>query len=273
MQNENWLIEQIEAYVANYPKEQGTQTRWQTPLLATVAATDPRLTEIKKQVGPKHLLPQDLLPGARSVICYFLPFAPEIGRSNQAEAQCSDEWAWAYVETNQLINDLNRYLQEELGKRGYIAAVTPATHNFDEQTLLSNWSHRHLAVLAGLGSIGLNQMLITDKGCCGRLGSLVSDLELNIQPPALSPACLYYFDQSCRQCIIRCPTGALTESSFDRFKCYAHLLQNVELHQPKGYVDACGKCVSRIPCAFVNPVKKRQTSLNKETKPKELIKL
>ncbi len=264
MQKENWLGELIEAYVANYPKEQGTLSHWQTPLLATVAASDPRLAELKKQVGPKHLLPQDLLPGARSVICYFLPFDPEIGRSNQAEAYSSDEWAWAYLETNQLISDLNRHLQEEISKRGYTAAVTPATHNFDEQTLCSNWSHRHLAVLAGLGSIGLNQMLITDKGCCGRLGSLVTDLELNIRSVAENPACLYYFDQSCRQCVIRCPTGALTESSFDRFKCYAHLLQNAELHQPKGYVDACGKCVSRIPCAFLNPVKKRQISLNKK---------
>lgn len=258
MKNEDWLINLIEAYVGHYPQWKKTRSSWQIPLIVAVDATDLRFAELKKQVGSSHLLPQDLLPSARSVICYFLPFATAIGRSNKEGTYSSDEWACAYLETNQLINDLNRHIQEEMGKLGHNAAVTPATHNFDQNTLLSNWSHRHIAVLAGLGSMGLNRMLITDKGCCGRLGSLVSDMELNIQSAAESSACLYYFNQSCRKCIIRCPNGALSEGSFDRFKCYKLLLQNVEVHQNKGYVDACGKCASQIPCAFSNPVQKLQ---------------
>jgi hypothetical protein len=32
--------------------------------------------------------------------------------------------------------------------------VDPATYNFDPQTLVSRWSHKSVAVIAGLGSFG-----------------------------------------------------------------------------------------------------------------------
>ncbi|PKM77908.1 MAG: (Fe-S)-binding protein [Firmicutes bacterium HGW-Firmicutes-15] len=256
MNNNDWLIHLIREYVENYPQLKKTHTCWKDPLVGVVNANDPRFAELKEQVGPFHLIPQDLLPAAKTVICYFLPFISVISRSNKAGNHCSDEWAYAYLETNQLIEDLNCYVQEQMNQRGHVAVVTPATHNFDQKTLLSNWSHRHIAVIAGLGTIGLNNMLITDYGCSGRLGSFVSDMELTATPSCDMNACLYYFNKSCLQCIKNCPAGALLESAFDRHKCYELLLQNSEFHRNKGYVDACGKCVSHIPCAFTNPVKR-----------------
>lgn len=223
--------------------------------MAVAAADDPRFMDLTKQVGPGHLLPQDLLPGARSVICYFLPFAENISRSNKSGERCSDEWAYAYVETNRLINDLNAYIQQELSYEGYRAAVTPPTHNFDEKTLLSDWSHRHIAVIAGLGTMGLNQMLITDQGCCGRLGSLATDMELAPSPPPAYSGCLYFYNESCLLCIRNCTQGALQIDGFDRHKCYGLLLQNADIHKEKGFADACGKCLSNVPCSFSNPVK------------------
>lgn len=263
MDKNDWLINIIKDYVNNYPQFNNTQTVWKTPLIAVAAANDPMLWELKTQVGPNHLLAQDLLPEAKSIICYFLPFASTVGRSNKPSEPCSDQWALAYLETNRLINDLNTHIQAELTGRGYLAAVTPATHNFDEKTLLSNWSHRHIAVIAGLGTMGLNRMLITDQGCCGRLGSLVTDMPFSPTPRSDVSACLYSYNDSCRQCVKNCPQEALRENQFDRHKCYELLLQNAELHKDKGFADACGKCVSHIPCSFINPVKKllaRQSS-------------
>ena len=256
MENNDWLLLLIKEYAKNYPQSNNTQTVWKEPLVAVTGACDPMFMELKAQVGPAHLLPQDLLPEAKSVICYFLPFASTIGRSNKPDEPCSDQWALAYLETNGLIKDLNAHIEAELARKGYLSAVTPATHNFDQKTLLSNWSHRHIAVIAGLGTIGLNRMLITDQGCCGRLGSLVTDMPLTPTPrPAIS-ACLYLHDESCLQCIKNCPQDALQVNQFDRHKCYDLLLQNVKIHKDKGYADACGKCVSHVPCSFINPVKK-----------------
>jgi len=256
VENSDWLILLIQAYVKNYTQLNNTQTGWKDPLLAVADACDPGFMELKSQVGPAHLLPHDLLPDAKSVICYFLPFASTIGRSNKPSKPCSDQWAFAYLETNRLIKDLNTHIQEELIRKGYHAAVTPATHNFDEKTLLSNWSHRHIAVIAGLGTVGLNRMLITAQGCSGRLGSLVTDMPLTPTPRSDVSACLYTYNGSCLQCIKNCPQDALQENQFDRRKCYELLLQNAEIHADKGFADACGKCLSYVPCSFTNPVNK-----------------
>ncbi len=133
---------------------------------------------MKEIVAPAHLEPCDLLRGAQTVICYFIPFSEEVVCSNIKGSFSSREWGVAYLETNNLIEDLNQNLKKELSKLGAGAALIPATHNFNEETLLSNWSHRHVAFMAGLGNLGINNMLITEKGCCGRIGSVVTTLEL-----------------------------------------------------------------------------------------------
>ncbi|WP_338094171.1 hypothetical protein [Methanorbis furvi] len=38
------------------------------------------------------------------------------------------------------------------------------------------WSHRHFAVLAGLGTFGVNNMLITRMGCYGRVSSFAASI-------------------------------------------------------------------------------------------------
>ena len=256
MKDSDWLKLLTQDYVKNYPSRNNTQSVWKDPLVAVADACDSGFMELKSQVGPTHLIPHDLLPDAKSVICYFLPFASTIGRSNKPSEPCSDQWAFAYLETNRLIKDLNTHIQKEILRKGYLTVVTPATRNFDEKTLLSNWSHRHVAVIAGLGTMGLNRMLITAQGCSGRLGSLVTDMPLTPTPRADVSTCLYTYNKSCRQCIKNCPQGALQEKQFDRHKCYELLLQNAEIHADKGFADACGKCVSYVPCSFTNPVNK-----------------
>ena len=79
MENSDWLILLIQDYVNNYTQLNNTQTVWKDPLFAFADAWDPGFIELKLQVGPAHLMPHDLLPGAKSVICYFLPFASTIG--------------------------------------------------------------------------------------------------------------------------------------------------------------------------------------------------
>lgn len=256
------IIRLIQDYVKSYHCERGTHTLWQKPLVAFARADDPKFSDLEQQVAPSHLLPVDLLPTARSVICYFLPFHRDIARSNNEGEYCSDPWAFAYLESNQLIQDLNDHLRDQLCLLGHESATTPATHNFSPETLLSNWSHRHIALIAGLGTFGLNHMLITEKGCCGRLGSLVTSLVLSPTPVSTNQSCLYYLDQGCMKCVKSCPSQALQKDSFDRFRCYDHLLKNTEIHQAKGWVDACGKCLTRLPCSFIDPAEKARQKLS-----------
>lgn len=231
---------------------------WRAPIVGAVSASRVVAARLREIASPTHLLPSDLLVGARSVVCFFVPFAKEVSDGNSSGDDASAGWGRAYVRTNRLIAEIGEGIAASLASLGYRAATVPATHNFDEETLLSDWSHRHLAYLAGIGSFGLNNMLITDSGAAGRLGSAVTDVPL--AGPAPAPArerCLAKLDGSCRACIARCPVGALSHGTFNRRACYDVCLRNARRLTDVGYADVCGKCVVALPCSLRDPTRGR----------------
>lgn len=255
---ENLVRKLIIDYVNRYPALKKTSTLWQEPLIAFAAADDNLFTVVAEDISPTHAVPSDLLADAQTVITYFIPFAKDIVISNTAGQETSREWAVAYIETNQLILDLNAYIHDQLRQHHYQASILPATHNFDKQKLLSDWSHRHAAFIAGLGTFGLNNMLITERGCCGRVGSIVTTLKLQPSLRMQEENCLYRRQGLCKKCIERCVNGALKETSFDRHLCYNRCLYNAEVYNELGLADVCGKCLVNLPCSFINPTKRMQ---------------
>jgi epoxyqueuosine reductase QueG len=246
----------IKQFVQHYSKMKDVETKWTEPLVTYADANDEMFNRLKDIVSPSHALPRDLLPDARTVVAYFIPFHEDIIRSNEEGRECSRAWAKAYIETNQLILDLNTFIKKELQNLGYKTNITPATHNFDSEKLISDWSHRHVAVIAGLGKFGLNNMLITDKGCCGRIGTFIVDA--NIEPTKRKDQenCLYKNMNVCKKCVERCVNGALGIHDFNRGKCYEMCLHNDKVHSDIiGLTDACGKCLVNLPCSTTNPVK------------------
>lgn len=245
----------IREFVKHYDETKDVQTKWKDPLITYAYAMDEKFYDLKKIVSPSHALPKDLLPEAKTVVAYFIPFDDNIVRSNIEGRECSKIWGQAYIDTNQLILDLNTYIKEELNKLGYKSNIIPATHNFDEKKLISDWSHRHVAFIAGLGSFGINNMLITDYGTCGRVGTFITDLEIEPTKRRNKENCLYKHAKMCKKCVDRCVNDALKVDSFDRHKCYEMCLYNDKYHSDMGLVDVCGKCLVNVPCAIRNPVK------------------
>jgi epoxyqueuosine reductase QueG len=248
----------IESFVRDQVNRAETRTDYREPLVGFASADDPRFPQLRAIAGPSHLLPDDLLPGARSVVSFFLPFARRIVRANREHlSEAVQEWALAYMETNELIDHIGRELVTALSERGVEAVAEPATHNYDPDSLAAGWSHKSVAAIAGLGSFGLHHMLITDAGCAGRLGSLVVDTPLE---PTLSPIdphrerCLYFHDRSCTVCLERCPVGALTETGLDKHRCNERPPLTAAYHfRESGLADVCGKCATG-PCAFQSAV-------------------
>jgi epoxyqueuosine reductase len=247
----------LDAAIHRLVAEADTVTEYREPLVGFAAADDPRFAGLRRVAEPSHLLPTDLLPGARSVVSFFLPFALWVVEANAREKeQVAREWAVAYVETNALIGRITAHLTEALAQRHVRAAAEPATHNFDPVSLVSRWSHKSVAVIAGLGSFGLHQMVITNAGCAGRFGSLVLDAELPVEPVAPRERCLYFHDGSCLECVLRCPAGALDASApLDKQACYRRLLDVTREYEELGLVDVCGKCAIG-PCS-VEPALRR----------------
>lgn len=240
-------------FVGDYSVENGTATDWDEPLVAFADANDSLFLKLRAVVSETHSLPTSLLADAKTVVAYFVPFKKEVALSNVGGSDCSREWAVAYIETNKLIVDLNRSLSQDLESSGFKSVILPPTHNFNEEELISDWSHKHVAYVAGLGNFGLHHMLITEKGCCGRLGSLITNVNIKPTERPNREFCLYKYNGSCKKCIENCMFEALKVDSFDRHRCYEICLSNAESYSKLGLADVCGKCVCVVPCSFGNP--------------------
>lgn len=254
---DNTSIEKIiRDFVASYPDDKRVETIWGEPIVRFASADDPLFDQFKGIIRPTHATPRELLLDANSVVVYFLPFPPKLHRENfETGYYCSRSWAVAYVETNQVISDINQQIKRELEASGHRAALIPPTHNFDGETLMSDWSHRHVAYVAGIGRFGVHNLIITEKGCTGRLGSLVTDLALDPSPRPQGEFCLHKAGIECLRCVERCQYGALYADRFDRRACYRQCLVNDRHHSNLALTDVCGKCSARVPCSTTNPVK------------------
>lgn len=249
------IVETITTTVDVASRQAEINAAWKTPIVGFADTRDPLFNQLKRAVRPSHSLPGSLLPGARTVVAYFLPFDAAIARSNHRGSFSSHAWAVAYIETNRLIAEINERINSLLESDGFHGTRLPATHNFDEEQLMSDWSHKHVAYIAGIGSFGHHHMLITDQGCCGRLGSVVTDAIIAATPRSDQERCLFKYDGSCGKCQQRCPAEALGADPFHRHACYDRLLENARLHKRHGLADVCGKCAAIVPCSFRNPVK------------------
>ncbi|APC80214.1 hypothetical protein [Clostridium botulinum] len=259
------ITEMIRNFVKEYEQKNDISTKWGEPLVGFADANHPYILNLKELITQTHKLPTDVLSDASIVIAYFIPFTKELANTNRIAGDISSpEWALAYEETNAMFVKLNEYIISELRKIGYHAGISPEASTFDQKILKSNWSHRHFAKVAGLGTFGINNMLITKIGCCGRYSTIVTNLDVKPDSPLEDEFCLYKKNKSCGICVKHCPSGALTLDGYDRHKCYVVLRKNAELYTEFGssYTnksgdhpnsvgsEVCGKCVVNTPCTF-----------------------
>lgn len=251
------MVTFITDFVRSYPEKYHTETVWREPVIGFANADDPLFFELKHIIGPDHALPFELLEGAKSVIVYFIPFSKETIQSNISKTESSREWDYANIETNFLLSDLNKLLYDVLNAQGYRASLLPPTYNYDEDELVSDWSHKSAAYIAGIGRFGINHVLITDKGCCGRIGSVITNLEFIPTPRSEKEYCLYKYNKSCGKCIKKCVAQAFCISQgtvlYDRHRCNEQIYNQAVPRYPIGNGDACGKCMCGVPCSFRNP--------------------
>jgi epoxyqueuosine reductase QueG len=245
-------------FVEDDPARIGTNDWWSTPLVAA-APVDNRFEQLPNIASDDHLHPHDLLSTAKTVVVFFIPFNKQLVKENEAGDRPCRNWGVAYVQTNDLIGRLGEAIRDLLVEQGFKSGLTPATHNFDESKLMARWSHKHLGYLVNLGRFGVHNMLITPKGCAGRLGSLVTEAQIGERPLiATAEACLLKAGKDCGKCIQACPVEALAENDFDRRGCWNRLNENRDtmdyLSDLPESTHVCGKCAAMMPCSFLNPV-------------------
>lgn len=203
-------------------------------------------------------------PQELSVISWVLPIHRATRESNRSQTEIpSKPWAHTRHYGEQFNNALRRFVVDLLRDMGY-KATAPMTEPFfrrftNENGLVSNWSERHIAYVAGLGTFSLSDGFITERGIAHRCGSVVTTLPLKpTARTALQPYgnCLFYHDKSCRICIDRCPAGAISEKGHDKARCEEYLYHEIGFVREKYGVEVagCGLCQTGVPCEFDNPV-------------------
>ena len=251
---------------------------FEEPLVQFADGDDPLFTDYKKIIAPTHLTPREALalalnkspqdlPAHLSVISWVLPITQKTRRSNQQQTIIPSRW-WSYTRWygEKFNSALREHVVKFLTDKGYLAAAPFLQPYFkvdtNEKGDYSNWSERHIAYVAGLGTFSLNDGFITEKGMAHRCGSVVINLELPASPhKAVNHLsnCLFYVNQTCKACIPRCPAGAITENGHDKIRCKRYQWEDINYIKKEYGVEVagCGLCQTKVPCEFRNPVRKK----------------
>lgn len=235
----------LESSEANRPAALGGIRIYDPPIGAVASAEDPLFEGLKdpKAVGPIHRSPIQWLPGARSVLSLFFPFSKELRISNRNFGLPSFEWLYGRIEGQSLLTSTLVSLEKVAAAKGGTALAPCADARIEVIDRKCNWSERHVAYIAGLGTFSLSRALITKAGAAGRLGSIL--LEEELAPTVRPYSGLEDYCTRCGACIARCPPGVISAAGKDNAACSAYL-DGLKIRFAPRY--GCGKCQTSTPC-------------------------
>lgn len=124
-------------------------------------------------------------------------------------------------------------------RSGYAALPVPASIILDWERQSAHLSHKKIGVLAGLGWIGRNNLLVNEKyGSQFRLATILTDMPIKTDKP-LKKNC-----GDCYLCVKVCPAGAIKgdPGEFDHIKCFEKLKEFQRQKLVDQYI--CGVCVN-----------------------------
>ena len=144
-----------------------------------------------------------------------------------------------YKIVNSFLDQVALKLSNLIQRKGFSALAIPATQIIDWEKNTAHLSDRQLGVLAGLGWIGRNNLLVNQKlGSQFRLVSILTSMPLKTDKPVKNDC------NQCRLCVKMCPSGAIQETpaDFDQIKCFEKLKSFQAQRQVEQFV--CGVCVN-----------------------------
>lgn len=246
------------------------------PLIGVAPGGDPYYDFLKEHIGSFHWNPAEVFqlkyPGPVDkeklcVVSMVFPQSAEAKTAQSREQKCpAREWIVSRGEWEPMMKEFSGKLVEKLENMGIRCVSIDLQPEFSTMQseslgLSSKWSHRHSAYLAGLGTFGLSEGFITERGKAVRITSLIVEAPLTPTERSYSSYnewCLYFKDGSCGVCIRRCPIGAITAEGHDKAACEAYEDYFAGHYWPEDvqrgdYILGCGLCQAGTPCQNKRP--------------------
>jgi len=199
-----------------------------------------------KEWIPSEFWPQNIYLEAKTVIVIGIPVQLPI-----VETAPSIYYHELYKTVNSLLDSKAYELSEFLNQKGFASIYLPRDGYGDINILLKKplafFSHRHAAYLAGMGSFGQNNMILTPEyGPRVRFTSIFTSADIESDKITGKDLCT-----KCRLCIEECPVTAippLNESKkkiiplIDKISCAK---RSKKLREK--YTSPCGICIKVCP--------------------------
>lgn len=211
---------------------------------------------------PREFWPQSIVPKTKTVIVIGFPVAPPI-----VDTAPSIYYRELYKVVNTKLDECAYTIATELTENGHASVYIPRDGYGDVSILTKNpfafFSHKHAAYLAGLGSFGLNNVLLTKKyGPRIRFTSIFTDAVIDcgvsgdgdcngVVDSAVDNTVDYDGGDLCIRCGLcakYCPVNAISHEFgdvlplVDKVRCAK---QSVELRDK--YRAPCGICIKVCP--------------------------
>lgn len=209
-------------------------TRWSAPPEELPHALSPWI--------PEEFWPQSIYPEAKTVIVIGLPVPLPI-----VETAPSIYYHELYKTVNSMLDSKACEIVNFLNEKGFSSIYLPRDAYGDIKILIERpfafFSHKHAAYLAGLGSFGQNNVLLTPEyGPRVRFTSIFTTAKIKPDPIKTKDLCT-----RCLLCVKNCPVGAIPKKGdfpppVDKKLC---AIRSLKLRDE--YRSPCGICIKVCP--------------------------
>lgn len=191
---------------------------------------------------PEDFWPQSIYPETRTVIVIGLPVSLPI-----VETAPSIYYQELYKTVNSMLDSKAFEIANFLNEKGFSSIYLPRDGYGDIRILIEKpfafFSHKHAAYLAGLGSFGHNNVLLTPQyGPRVRFTSIFTSAGIEPDPIKCEDLCIH-----CLLCVKNCPVGAIPENRdfpppIDKILCAK---RSADLRDD--FRSPCGICIKVCP--------------------------
>ena len=193
--------------------------------------------DIEKRVNPRHYMEQ-----GKTIISIAFPYTDE-------ETSPTYENGFSiYTKRLDYHKVVRKYLDQIIS---YIESLGGKAIGFVDSNTLPE---RYIAFLAGVGFIGKNNMMITEKyGSYVFLGEIITDLAISCEDQRQFEELSEYREcGSCQKCLGECPTKAIHLQRKNPNICLSYITQkknisDQEIKLLKGNVFGCDFCQIKCP--------------------------